>query len=488
MEIQPSGAGTDIDFEVLVQQANPLVVQNRQAFEQIGEHCRTMEKAHSDLGCIVRLLRAKDIVLADFASFNVAKGYIQSTHQLVSQDTLDKYTCHLRQLLAMPPEALPDHISITAPLPQWITAGDEVAGIDSENNWWHAVALEVTKKGVSVYWVGFEPLTLRKRSRFKGNPEWVPMSMLRGHYAMSVHVKTGPNKQYDVAWIKEQYPLMPKTFEDYIMVCSGSDEENSDDKAAAAKADKAAAAKADKAAAAKADKAAAAKAEKAAAAKAEKAAAAQAAAAKAAKDKAAALKRVAEPRKGSFQRRRSATNTADDASSVLSVHESSNDESDNNDDDSSDGDDDTEDDDDKDDDDDDDEDDADDDGNDNDGESMDGIGDDGSSTLHSADAASASDCPLGNDADAQVKFRAMLNVFHDVEEAIVCLMGLDSGLPVHPSLFADMSKKLISVARFSAVHYGNTAFDTLASETLRELADYQGQQEPKLPHTGNIEP
>ena len=470
MDIQPSGAAMDIDFESLVQQADPLVVQNRQAFQDIGEHCRTMEQAHSDLGCIVRRLRDQGIVLADFASFNVAKMYIQYTHRLVSQDTLDKYTCHLRQLLAMPEAALPDHISITAPLPQWITAGDDVVGIDSENHWWHAVALEITKKGVSVYWVGFEPLTLGKRSRYKGNPEWVPMSMLRAHDAKSDYVKTGPHKKYDVAWIKEQYPPMPKTFEDSIMVGSSSDE-NSDDEAAAAKADEAAAAKAEKAAAAKAAKSAAAK-----------AAAAKAAAAKAAKDKAAAVKRVAEPRIGS-SRKRSATNAADDGSSVLSVHESGNDESD-----SSDGDDDTEDDDDNDDNNDDDEDDADDDGYDNDGESMGGIGDDGSSSLHSADAASAPDCPLGNDADAQVKFRAMLNVFHDVEAAIVCLMGLDSGLPVHLSLFADMSKKLISVARFSAVHYGNTAFDTLASETLRELADYQGQQKPKLPHTGNIEP
>jgi len=479
MDIQPSGAAMgiqpsgDINFESLVLEADPLVVQNRQDFEDIGEHCRTMEQAHSDLGCIVRRLRDKGIVLADFASFNVAKMYIQSRHQFVRPDTLEKYTCHLRQLLGMSETALPEHISITAPLPQWIMAGDDVAGIDSENHWWHAVALEVTKKGVSVYWVGFEPETVRQRSRYKGNPEWVPMSMLRAHDAKSVYVKTGPNKMYDVAWIKQRYPPMPKTFEDSIVVGSSSDEDNSDDIAAAAKAERAAAAKAEKAAAAKAA--------------AVKAAAVKAAAAKAVKDKAAALKRIAEPRTGS-SRKRSATNAADDSSSVLSVQEVGNDESDDDEDNSSDGDDDTEDNASNDDNNDDDKDDADDDDNCNDGESMHGTGDDGSSRLHSADAASAPDCPLGNDADAQVKFRAMLNVFHDVEAAIVCLMGLDSGLPVHPSLFADMSKKLISVARFSAVHYGNTAFDTLASETLRELADYQGQQKPKLPHTGNIEP
>jgi hypothetical protein len=489
MDIQPSGAAMgiqpsgDINFESLVLAADPLVVQNRQDFENIGEHCRTMEQAHSDLGTIVRRLRNKGIVLADFASFNVAKMYIQSRHKFVRPDTLEKYTCHLRQLLAMKETALPDHISITAPLPQWIMAGDDVVGIDSENHWWHAVALEVTKKGVSVYWVGFEPATVRQRSRYKGNPEWVPMSMLRAHDAKSVDVKTGPNKMYDVAWIKQRYPPMPKTFEDSIVVGSSSDEDNSDDIAAAAKAEQAAAAKAEKAAAAKAAAA------KAAAVKAAavKAAAVKAAAAKAVKDQAAALKRIAEPRTGS-SRKRSATNAADDGSSVLSVQEASNDENDDDEDNSSDGDDDTEDDGNTDDNDDDDEDDADDDGYHHDDESMHGIGDDGSSRIHSADAASAPDCPLGNDADAQVKFRAMLNVFHDVEEAIVCLMGLDSGLPVHPSLFADMSKKLISVARFSAVHYGNTAFDTLASETLRELADYQGQQKPKLPHTGNIEP
>ena len=77
----------------------------------------------------------------------------------------------------------------------------------------------------------------------------------------------------------------------------------------------------------------------------------------------------------------------------------------------------------------------------------------------------------------------MRQVFLDVEAAIICLMGLDQGLPVHSSLFADFSKKLVSVARFSAVHYCNSAYDTLASETLTELANYGGQEQPKLPHT-----
>ena len=74
-------------------------------------------------------------------------------------------------------------------------------------------------------------------------------------------------------------------------------------------------------------------------------------------------------------------------------------------------------------------------------------------------------------------------MFLDVESAIICLMGLDLGLAVHGSLLGDFSKKLVSVARFSAVHYCNKAYDTLASETLTELEGYEGQENPKLPHT-----
>ena len=77
----------------------------------------------------------------------------------------------------------------------------------------------------------------------------------------------------------------------------------------------------------------------------------------------------------------------------------------------------------------------------------------------------------------------MLKVFQDTDKAIVTLMGLHSGLPVHACLFDDLSSMLISVARFSAEHYCNTAYDTLASETLTELASYKGQEKAKLPHT-----
>jgi hypothetical protein len=83
----------------------------------------------------------------------------------------------------------------------------------------------------------------------------------------------------------------------------------------------------------------------------------------------------------------------------------------------------------------------------------------------------------------QARFRTMLQVFKDVDKAIVTLMGLHSGLPAHASLFDDLSSSLISVAHFAAEHYCNSAYDSLASTTLTELASYEGQENVKLPHS-----
>jgi hypothetical protein len=91
----------------------------------------------------------------------------------------------------------------------------------------------------------------------------------------------------------------------------------------------------------------------------------------------------------------------------------------------------------------------------------------------------------GNDDEAhpQARFRIMLRVFKDVDRVIITLIGLHAGLPVHASLFGDLSSTLISVARFSAEHYCNTAYDTLVSETLTELGSYEGQETQNLPHS-----
>jgi ABC-type Zn2+ transport system substrate-binding protein/surface adhesin len=73
-----------IDFEELVKQADPKVVDNVKLFHEIGEHCSIMDKAHSDLSSIVLKLRAARVKLADFASFNVAKVYMRDKHPEVN--------------------------------------------------------------------------------------------------------------------------------------------------------------------------------------------------------------------------------------------------------------------------------------------------------------------------------------------------------------------------------------------------------------------
>jgi hypothetical protein len=51
------------------------------------------------------------------------------------------YTHHLVGLLEMPEDILPERISISASVPQWIHQGDEIDVMDSKKVWWHGVAL-----------------------------------------------------------------------------------------------------------------------------------------------------------------------------------------------------------------------------------------------------------------------------------------------------------------------------------------------------------
>ena len=82
-QLQPP-SNAYIDFDHLVREADPKVVQNEHLFNQIGLHCQTMDKAHSDLGALVVQLRDAKVKLADFASFNVAKAYMRDKHPRVS--------------------------------------------------------------------------------------------------------------------------------------------------------------------------------------------------------------------------------------------------------------------------------------------------------------------------------------------------------------------------------------------------------------------
>lgn len=218
----------EVDFDDLLRDADPQIQLNMQLFKDIGTHCKAMDSAHEDLGRIVRDLRAKKIMLADFASLTVAKWLIRSTHDTINDDTLDKYTSHLRQLLRMREDQLPARMSITAALPKWITAGDEV-DVDWSGAWWHGVALEVSSQSVKVYWVGLPQKICAPRSRLRHdeNPVVVVKKMLRAHEPDAVDVKSGPHTSYDVAWIKKNMLPIPNTFHEVVHVRSdsGTDDE-----------------------------------------------------------------------------------------------------------------------------------------------------------------------------------------------------------------------------------------------------------------------
>ena len=122
--------------------------------------------------------------------------------------------------------ALPERMSITAPLPKWITAGDEIDGQDKEGVWWHAIALESVTTGslVKVFWVGFAPLQLPPRSRRSGrNPDSLNISTVRSH---EDDASVGSEQRYDVAWIKNNVLQIPKTFQDTVNVSSTDSEFN----------------------------------------------------------------------------------------------------------------------------------------------------------------------------------------------------------------------------------------------------------------------
>jgi hypothetical protein len=479
----PANAMVEVDYDQLVREADPQIVGNMQLFNEIGEHCKAMDSAHQDLGVIVRSLRAQKIQLKDWASFNLAKFYIRQTHPKINNDSLDRYTGHLRQLLRMREDHLPVRMSITAALPKWITVGDEVDGQDKGDAWWHGVALEVTSQSVKVYWVGFPVKQYAKRSRLKvdENPMVVVKSALRAHEPDAVDVQSGPDTSFDVAWIKKNVLPLPKSFKEVVHVRSDSDADDNVPEKPAGEGGNSPVKKGEGGAAAARKKGKGAAAEQ-----------------KSRSRKAKTKNRSRTPE--AMARKKSKAAAADSSLQDSSKNDDDDDDDDDDEDDTEDASDagaaddiyaqsDVEDDADAD----------NDEGRKQTADSSSSSSSPSQSSSSSESGANGSDddahavveeaevshpgVPLGNDADAQAKFLAMRQVFYDVEAAIICLMGLDQGLPVHSSLFADFSKKLVSVARFSAVHYCNSAYDTLASETLTELDNYGGQEKPKLPHT-----
>ena len=451
------GSGQMIEFDELLGKAHPGIAKNQEEFKAIGASCQAIDAERKNVGAIVQRLRSQGITLDNWASFQAAMMLIQQTYPSVQHRTLEKYTGHLRSYLKMPPELVPDNICISAPVPYWISAGAEIDVLDGTHHWWHGVALEVTRSYVKVFWVGFEK-SLGRRGKTK-NPEFIDKKTrcIRLHEE-NADISSGPEKQFDAAWIIVNEFVQPQSFVEEVAQKDDHSHPNSetDGKEESERQKVAAKVTRDKARL-----------------EARKRKAALAAKKKKAEEakKAADSKQTSTASEGDSDSKQDSTESdsehvddrADDDGNDSSYVSNAEPDADADDDDTEDG-------------------------------SDDNVGPRGSDGVAEEDDAGNPASKMDGSRDAvrstssdgghpQMRFRTMLNVLNDVEKAILTLMALHAGLPVHATLFDDLSSTLISVARFSAEHYCNTAYDTLASETLTELASYQGQEGVKLPHT-----
>ena len=216
-----------VDFQVLVNNAEPKIAESacQELFKAIGSSCQAIETQKKNVGQFVRELRSMGITLADWSSFQVAKMLIKQSFSNVQDRTLDKYTCNLRSYLQMPEAMLPDTMCISAPVRCWISPGAEIDVMDTSNIWWHAVALEVTKKKVKVFWVGFE------KSKGGKNKMKNPVLIDSGKQCVRPHedgsdICSGSNGTYDVTWIMQHEfaSIQPRTFQD-VVHCSDEESE-----------------------------------------------------------------------------------------------------------------------------------------------------------------------------------------------------------------------------------------------------------------------
>ena len=220
---------SSIDFDSILAQADPEITKQKDLFREIGRCCNRLDSASEKLGDTVRKLRAINIKIRDWSSFQVAKAYISECHKKISAEALEKYTHHLVGLLEMPEDKLPERISISAPVPQWIHQGDEIDVMDSKQDWWHGVVLEVSKRRFKIYWVGFEK-SEAARSRYAKNPEYVNKRGLIVRPHIVDETKSGPQTHIDVPSILREDLHMPKkTFAEVVDESSGSDESETGD-------------------------------------------------------------------------------------------------------------------------------------------------------------------------------------------------------------------------------------------------------------------
>jgi hypothetical protein len=202
-----------IEFEQLVQWANPKVNEHKQLFNDIGMHCEGVDGAYKSLRSIIDTLRGDDVFLEDEASIQVAKSYIWEKYPDAASDTIDRYMSNLRHLLRCPSEHVPELPSITGSLAPWQVVGDSVdCLLDISRNqnvltleWWHCVIVDAGKgPTVVVFWVGTPPKEGSRRQLHSGrcNPSIVRRKDLRSHREDAYY---GPDARYTVSYIRQHY-------------------------------------------------------------------------------------------------------------------------------------------------------------------------------------------------------------------------------------------------------------------------------------------
>ena len=230
--VDPATLPISEDFDHLKALADPLIFQNAKLFMDLGRQCQKAEEVHDGLSNLVHELRKKKIRLRDQSSLNLAKWYMK-LHYDGQDATLEKYIGNLQKWLCVPSNLLPARITISSPVPNWITAGIEVAAIDPKNEWWHAVTLEVTKNKVKVYWVGYPPKHYAPRSRLKEdeNPTLVDKGMLIAYEGNpGFDIKRGCDPDWlDVPNILQQFLPTPQTFHVIPVTSRSSSEPDSED-------------------------------------------------------------------------------------------------------------------------------------------------------------------------------------------------------------------------------------------------------------------
>ena len=429
--------GQVIDFDRLLGGAHPLIarVENQNLFKEIGRSCHAIETERKNVTAMVQQLRSKGITLDNWASFQVAKMLIQQTYRGVQDRTLDKYTGHLRSYLKMPAEHLPEYICISASVRYWYSAGDEVDVQDKGNNWWHGVVLEVTRRKLKVFWVGF-PQSPGGKGKVK-NPEFVDKELrcIRMHEE-GADVLSGDAERFDAAWIlgTEFARIQPQSFreEEAAKIHDNPDSnsetvenESSEMEESQRVAEKNAAAQKNAALAAKKRKAEAAR--NALAAKKQQKKATDSAASMECETDSDSNSDSAESEQGHSMEDESAASSSDskqdsiESDSEQACPPRSSD-----------------------------------------------------SMQDSSESDSEQDCP---------PLYELAQVLNAVDESIETLVCLDSGLPPNPGLYDDCATKLTLVASFLTKMYSNIAYNDLVSSTLEELRDYAGQQEPRRFHS-----